>query len=323
MLLRILSYAMVLSALSFPTSGQHGDLNVSIAQTHTWHADHVRHLIGFEEVASNSEGNLSITPEALVFRTFTSATSVPKDEITAVFVGDERVETGGLAGKAARIAIPYGGGAVLGTVTQKQVGLLTVEYRDRHEGLHTAVFQLAKGDAKEAEANMIVTAKALRPSDVRMACSVGTAATALTLTQLGVGVGTIVPSEFEAVLYESLFSTIQDKAKGSSIYRDGDRSGLCRTHSALITVDDFSKGNAAARASTGPFGFFVGVTRLRVNLKVLDSDGAILVNEEVKASRRGDRESLDAAKSIGKDAAKRLATMIGKATYRPRVSLSG
>ncbi len=56
----------------------------------------------------------------------------------------------------ARVAIPFGGGAVLGTITQQQVGLLTINYRDDHDGLRSAIFQLEKQQALEIENKMEV-----------------------------------------------------------------------------------------------------------------------------------------------------------------------
>jgi hypothetical protein len=310
---RLLTSAVLLSCLCTPVLAQLDISDAPSTNPPTWHAGHVKHLIGFENTLSNTNGDLTISPGYLVFLTSTGLVRVARDEITEMSVGDERVETGGFAGKAARIAIPYGGGAALGTVTQKQVGLLTVGYRDKHHGLHTAVFQLPKDDATEAKASLMVGNTPIRPRDARAACPMGQGPRTLSLKKIGTGEGTVVPSEFEAVLYESLLATLHEKSKGLSIYRDGDRSGACRSNAAVIKIERFSKGNAAVRASTGPLGLFVGVTRLRVSLQVIDANGLVRMNEVIKATRRGDRESLDAAKSIGKDAGKRLAKRIKKA----------
>jgi hypothetical protein len=73
-----------------------------------------------------------------------------------------------------------------------------------------------------------------------------------------------------------------------------------------LTVEKFSKGNAAVRASTGPVGLFVGATKLAVRVQLLDSNGSVVMDKEVKASRRGDSESLNAGSSEVSDIAKQI-----------------
>ena len=111
-----------------------------------WHSNQATLLAGLSEVKAKTKGYLSLTPSALLFTTPAGSTSVPRDEILTVTTGDVRVETGGTTGKITRALIPFGGGAVVATVTNKQVDLLTIEFRDEHNALHGAVFLLPKDE---------------------------------------------------------------------------------------------------------------------------------------------------------------------------------
>ncbi len=80
----------------------------------------------------------------------------------------------------------------------------------------------------------------------------------------------------------------------------------CATYTLTLTVEEFSKGNAVLRASTGPAGLFVGVTKLTVRVQLRDSNGRVVLDKQVKASRRGDKESLNVASSEVTDIAKAI-----------------
>ena len=108
-------------------------------------------LAGLLDAKANAKGVLTLTPDALVFDDSNARTLIAVNRIIAVSTGDERLEKGGTAGEVARKAIPYGGGAALGAVSQKSVDLLTVEYRDVHEGYHAAVFMLPTKQAAEIQ----------------------------------------------------------------------------------------------------------------------------------------------------------------------------
>jgi hypothetical protein len=88
------------------------------------------HLIGYAGAPKGESGSLEITPRELAFLDGKANVRLDRSQIVAAAADDERRETVGTAGKIVRIAIPYGGGALLGAFSQKQVGLLTLDYRD-------------------------------------------------------------------------------------------------------------------------------------------------------------------------------------------------
>jgi hypothetical protein len=73
-----------------------------------------------------------------------------------------------------------------------------------------------------------------------------------------------------------------------------------------VKLTAFNKGNAVLRAATGPVGVFVGVTSLQVHLELSDPMGKKLAGKDLRASERGDSDSLDVADEIAKSVAKDL-----------------
>jgi hypothetical protein len=118
-----------------------------------------------------------------------------------------------------------------------------------------------------------------------------------------------VPEEYKVLLYEQLIRRLQEKSGYENIYREGDSSAAAACPELVIRVKltAFNKGNAVLRATTGPVGVFVGVTSLQVHLDLSDSVGKKkLIDEDLKASERGDSDSLDVADEIAKSIAKKL-----------------
>ena len=106
-------------------------------------------------------------------------------------------------------------------------------------------------------------------------------------------------------MYEHLMNLPGDKTGMSKLFRIGDTSGQCAPLLLSLHVIGVSKGNAALRAASGPIGLFAGVTCIRVHVTVTDRSGRVVIDSFEKGTRRGDKESLNAAISvadkIGKD----------------------
>lgn len=287
--------------------------NSQVPHAAIWQANHVKSMLQFEEAKEGSEGLLLITSRTLVFSSEGVVNELDRNEITAAFVGDERVETGGAAGKTARILIPYGGGAALGVITQKQVGLLTIDYRDNRRGFHSALFRLSKSDAVDAQIQLLATSVQPPVVPAVPVCRPGTPFPSLLIKGIEVGDGTVVPAEFKAMLYEQLLAQVGKFDRQDSVFREGDRTEACTGFTAVVTISGFAKGNAAVRASSGPLGLFVDVTRLKIHVVLTDSSGTRKLDEDMKASRRGDRESLNVAQAVSKEASKKLLKAMKKA----------
>ncbi len=261
-------------------------------------------LVGFHDMPIGAKGELAITPVNVTFTSSGVTDRLRRGRISDVFIGDERVETGGVAGKVARIAVPFGDGAALGTITQEQVGLLTINYRDDHDGLLSVVFQLPKEDAVEIENEMELDVIS-RPSIVpHRVCKVHDTMASLHMPPIQSIQGLVVAPEYQSLLYETLIELPVENFHVNRLFPDGHQGAECAHYMLTLIVENFSKGSALTRASTGPAGLFVGVTKLAVRVELRDANGRLLLDKEVKASRRDDRESLSAASSAAGDIAK-------------------
>ncbi len=270
------------------------------------HSIEAKLLVGLQDIPAGAKGTIELTPDSLIFTSSGLTDRLTRGRINGVFVGDERAETGGFAGKMARVAIPFGGGAALGTVTQKQVGFLTVDYRDEHDGLRSAVFVLYKADALEIADAMEVSLLTHPPVVRTRVCRAHDSSTIIRVLPIQIVPGLAVAPEYRALLYERLLEQPAQKLRVDEILPDEERGAECASYTLTLTVEQFSKGNAVLRASTGPVGLFVGVTKLAVRSQLRDSNGRVVLDKEVKVARRGDKESLNAASSEADDIAKAI-----------------
>lgn len=261
-------------------------------------------LSGFQDMPVGAKGELTVTPTNVTFKSSRATDLVIRCQITDVFVGDERVETGGAMGKIARIATPFGGGILLGAITQKQVGLLTINYRDGNDGLRSVLFQLQKQQALEIENDVEADVVSHPPVVPQRTCEGHDASASLRILPVQSLHGLVVAPEYQSLLYEDLIELPAQKFHVNRLFPDGEQGAECANYTLTLIVEDFSKGNALTRAATGPAGLFVGVTKLAVRVELRDANGRLLMGKEVKASRRGDRESLGAVSSAAKDIAK-------------------
>ena len=76
---------------------------------------HARAILGFERIANNATGELSIQGDALVFQPSEGPTArIPLGSIQGVFLSQEDKQVGGTPMALGRAAIPFGGGRVIG-----------------------------------------------------------------------------------------------------------------------------------------------------------------------------------------------------------------
>jgi len=107
------------------------------------------HIIGFEGVSNNANGNLSIQVNALRFqKSDASPAQIPIGSIQDVILGQEDKQIGGTTMALTRTAAPYGGGRLIGLFSHKKYDTVTVEYLDSNGGFHGAIFQLNKGQGQ-------------------------------------------------------------------------------------------------------------------------------------------------------------------------------
>ena len=109
----------------------------------------VTHILGFEGVSSNAQGDLSIQGDELRFlRKQGPPAQVAIGSIQGVTIGLEDKQVGGVPLTVVKTAAPYGGGRVMSLFSHKKFDTVTVEYRDSNGGFHGAIFQLTKGQGQ-------------------------------------------------------------------------------------------------------------------------------------------------------------------------------
>lgn len=109
----------------------------------------VTHILGFENISRNAQGDLSIQGDELQFqKNQGSPAQVAIGSIQDVTIGQEDKQVGGVPMTVVKTAAPYGGGRVMSLFSHKKFDTVTVEYLDPNGGFHGAIFQLNKGQGQ-------------------------------------------------------------------------------------------------------------------------------------------------------------------------------
>ena len=110
---------------------------------------HVTHILGFEGISKNANGDLSIQGEALRFQKSNgSSAQLTIGSIQGLSIGEQDKQVGGMPMTLAKAAAPYGGGRVVSLFSHKKYDTVTLEYLDPNGGLHGAILQLNKGEGE-------------------------------------------------------------------------------------------------------------------------------------------------------------------------------
>jgi hypothetical protein len=278
--------------------------------------DNVTHIAGLQEIKPNVKGSLSLTPDEIVFSNASVRSSIPRDRISNVFVGDERTEPWGTTGKIVRKVIPYGGGSALGAVTNQKVDLLTVEFRDIHGGYHGVVFMVPT--QKAAHIRDQLTPALSAPHPLPSSCPSGDAHPRSVLVEPITASGIELPAEYRVLAYEQLMKQLKAKRPSDTFFRTGDLSAGsgCTALTLSVNVTGFKKGNRAVRASTGPLGMFLGTTSLTFDVNLQDAQDKSVFDTQIKKSDRSDSDSLSLADAIAKGVAKQFDKALNKSTVQ-------
>jgi hypothetical protein len=269
-----------------------------------WHSDKTVYVAGLNDVKPSSAGSLSLTQKEVVFENKKTEGVIPFDRISAVFIGDERVATGGTVGTVARL-LPYGAGIAMGAVTNKTVDLLTIEYRDKNNGYHGAVFEVPKTQA--AVAQQLLASRIVTPPVIESHPCSGVATPNAILVEPIAASDVELPAEDRVLLYEQLVDRLQASNGVGTVYRTGNAGIPCAARKLQLTVTAFKKGNEAVRATTGPVGFFVGVSSVTFHVSLRDDAGTVLFEKSLKTTKRGDGDSLNVTRNLAKSVSKNLA----------------
>ena len=110
---------------------------------------HLTHILGFEGISKNANGDLSIQDGYLRFqKSGNSSAQIPVGSIQNLTLGEQDKQVGGLSMRAAKSAVPYGGGRVISLFSHKKYDTATLQYVDINGGFHGAIFQLNKGQGQ-------------------------------------------------------------------------------------------------------------------------------------------------------------------------------
>jgi hypothetical protein len=309
-------------------------------QITAWTSPKIQHAYGLPEAKPREKGKLTVNPEGLTFTGKSSLYTIPWRAMTAVSTGTERVEMRGTTGRIVRMAIPNGGGLAAAGVMHHKINELTVEFHDPRDAYYAAVFYVPGSDA--ARVLETYTQITVKHADTEGPLPPASAETPAVTCQNSPGIPRSVlvappdwnqaevPAAYRAFVYEHIVDRLQRTDKIGHVYRAGelDNQHACPQYTVRISIMSFKPGNQVKRATMGPIGFFAGTTQMAFNVTITDASGKLNVNEQVKATVRGESESKNVADGVAKNLAKRYAvalkqfektkTMAGPASSRAR-----
>ena len=274
----------------------------------SWSSTHAVHVMGMPDARPKESGTLTITPHRLTFSGKSSTSTIPFPSIVALSAGDERVELWGIKGRLMRMAIPDGGGVALASVMHRKRDLLTVEFVDSQGGYHGSIFYLRGGEAVQALHSITLQPGARREIQAASCSSENVRPYSVEIKPLTANtvVGSSdLPPAYRVLLYERILDRMH-KLPETEVHRDGVAEGpaACAQYTMRFTVSAFKAGSQVKRASLGPVGMFVGVTQITLRLEVSDTHGVVIFSDQVKASQRGESESINVIDSLAKHVAK-------------------
>jgi hypothetical protein len=280
-----------------------------------------RHVIGLEDVKLDSNGLLFIENNEIHFDAGKSRDRIPIASIEDIFVGTELTQAGGKMGeiaKGAAMAAPYDSGAALTLLLQEKVDVLTITFRDSHNGLHAVIFALPKNQGTPFRDKLIAagapnndpTAKRasnLYPGSEHADSTKPTPSASfrkLPVIIEPLGWDVQVPPAFRYAIYEALVDRIEDSGVFSTVYRSGDhRAESAKDLVTLYTdVDKFKQGNQTERITV------MGATKITVTVTLSRNGGVIRQVYKVGATVRFFGENLGVTLDLAKRIAKLLST---------------
>jgi hypothetical protein len=258
-------------------------------------------------VKAKENGTLTITAQNLTFTGKSSSSTIDVPSIVALSAGNERVELWGMKGRLMRMAVPYGGGAAFATFMHHQRDMLTVEFVDSQGRYHGSVFYLPGNEAEEALRN-ITPSQVAQNHAANPPCGVASIEPhSILVKQLTSGESDF-PAAYRVLVYEHIIDRLR-QVPASVVHRDGvaDSRANCSQYTMRLSTTGFKPGSQVKRASMGPAGFFVGVTQVTLNLEITDANGTTVIHDQIKASQRGESESMNVIDKIAQQVVKKWA----------------
>lgn len=281
----------------------------------SWTISHAQHAYGLPEVKPKQKGTLTLDSQNITF-SGKAIYRIPRTSVIAISDGSERVEMWGMKGRLLRMAIPNGGGLAAAGFMHHKESSLTVEFRDPRGGYHAAVFVVPPDDATLAMATFAPhtdDAASAEPVDITApvanVCDGAAVKPGGVLIAAPVWEQVEVPASYRALVYEHLVDRMRRVQGVSQVYREGEPGAQrgCPQSTVRIAIAGFRPGSQVKRAMMGPAGFFAGTTQMNFHVTMSDQAGVWNVDDDVKATVRGESESKNIADSVAKKVAKRYA----------------
>lgn len=265
---------------------------------------------GLPGAKPKDKGTLAMTPEALTFTGSTGSFTIPRGSVLAVSAGSHRVELWGMKGRMLRMVIPDGGGIAAAGVLHHRVDMLTVEFNDKTGGYHGAVFLLPAHDAERALQSFALTPEE-RPAAPPASCNSASPQRNSVLVAAPDWDQAEVPAAYRTLVYEHLIDRLEKSKGAGKVYRGGEHLGEsgCPQFTIHLSITKFKEGSQVTRAAIGPLGMFVGTTQMAFDADFSDASGRLHQHQQIKATIRGESESLTVADKAAKSLAKQYASV--------------
>lgn len=285
-----------------------------------WQAVNAEHFYGLPDAKPKSKGTLTLDEQSLTFTSKHSNTSIPREQITAVSAGQDRVELWGTTGRVLRMVMPNGSGIAAGAVMHHRVDMLTVEYGDTHQAIHSAVFELPAEEAEKALKSFGVLPVSTRPNEEASACGAKPMDPRGVYLDLPDWSRAEVPAAYRGLVYEHTIERLKKVKDAGHIYRQGEmsRAAGCPQYRIHIAVSGYKKGNQVLRSSTGPIGLFVGSTQMTFDVAYDDAATNTHKTEQIKATVRSQGESTDVADAVAKKLSKEYGKLLKESAAAPK-----
>ncbi|GGG66847.1 hypothetical protein [Edaphobacter dinghuensis] len=276
-----------------------------------WRSAHAEHAYGLPDARPHQKGVLTLDQKSFTFTGKSFHTSIPRDRITAVSAGNDRVEMWGTGGRVMRMVIPDGGGLAAAAVMHHRVDMLTLDFRDARGGSHSAVFYLPATEADLALKSFGDAPPAPRLSQTA-SCSGKPLDPRGVLVDLPDWDRAQVPAAYRALVYEHVIARLKAAKGVGNVYRAGElgEGTACPQFTIKIAIDAYKKGNQVVRAATGPIGMFTSATQMTFDVAYTDAASGVTKQEKIKAAVRTESESTGVADAVAKKLAKKYVTIL-------------
>ncbi|MGD1094553.1 MAG: hypothetical protein ABSB35_21490 [Bryobacteraceae bacterium] len=277
---------------------------------------HVTHVLGFEGIPGNANGDLSINGDILRFQKAEgSSTQIRVSSIRDVALAEQDKEVGGTPMTLGEAATPFGGGRVIAFFAHKKYDIVTVEYCDPAGGFHGALFQMNKGQGQVLRQALLPGGAHVSRSEDRavpaplaaspnvLPAQASTGPWSIQIDQVDPGNVNIEPA-FRIAIYENLVDALTKTKQFKEVLRSGDRNidSLSDVLILKTTVEAYTPGSETRRAVTT----LSGATKLRVRSQLCTRDGNVVRETLVDGNVRFFGSNLRATHNLARNVADRI-----------------